>query len=669
MKFPVWALFFMVISSSLPAAKQETTGSLPSEDHLTTAGRAQWREEVIGPQIAQVNVMGGAFGKDGNGSPAVYAALMGQPGQLAVLDPGTGKLRRLLDMPGADGSYDAVYSTSGTLYLASHPKGNFYRYVPGSDAVEQIAAIAGVTFIWELVEGDEGKIYGACYPKSKLFEYDPATGQVRDLGSAKEGEDYARCIAWHPGRKKLYVGIGSHADLVEVDPATGERRSLLPEEHKSEHFVYSLGLTGDHVIARLDKTNRAIVINLETGKQEQVLPGFSSNQTSTPAPDGTVFYTADSRLMSWTPGQEPQVASPRTFNASARALGWSPSEDGGTSRIQVLLNNGNIFTLTRGKDDARLIRSECPAQPIHIQSIMNAPDGKIYSSGYVVGQVGVYDPADGSHRQFGGVKQAEGMTPYGSRIYFGTYPRAIISVFDTARPVERSNPKEVFRLEKENQDRPFGMLGVPEKNKVFVGTVPAYGVLGGVLAVYDPETSQVQVHENVVKDHGVVSFAYHDGILYGGTSIYGGLGIEPDEKDAKLFLWDVDSGSKILETVPVPGKRGLSGLQIGPDKRLWGWAEGTLFIYDLAERKVVHQKEHFTYTNLGRHFWRGGPMIHGKDGDFYGMVNGNLYRLDPETREVTVLARGQGIELLTQDNAGNLYFVVADKLHRLVPVK
>src|SRR5690606_985236 len=139
----------------------------------------------------------------------------------------------------------------------------------------------------------------------------------------------------------------------------------------------------------------------------------------------------------------------------------------------------------------------------------------------------------------------EGMTFYNDQLYLGTYPKANLTIFDTSRPGGEGNPRTLFSLHDEEQDRPFGMLAVPEIKKIFMGTVPGYGILGGALAVIDPDTSTPEVHRNLIKNHGIVTFAYRNGILYGGTTIYGGLGIEPVEKEAKLFLWDTHKGELI----------------------------------------------------------------------------------------------------------------------------
>ncbi|MFS8610600.1 MAG: hypothetical protein FWJ68_03570 [Planifilum fulgidum] len=142
------------------------------------------------------------------------------------------------------------------------------------------------------------------------------------------------------------------------------------------------------------------------------------------------------------------------------------------------------------------------------------------------------------------------------------------------------------------------MTGSEEHHKLFIGTAPYYGQLGGAFAVYDTVTGEKQVYRNIVPNQSVISLAYKDGKVYAGTSIYGGDASVPVEKEAKLFVWDVATGKKIRETVPVPGETAIGALLVGPDGNIWGFAQGTLFIYDPKTGKVIYRGEKFPDLQL-----------------------------------------------------------------------
>jgi hypothetical protein len=198
-------------------------------------------------------------------------------------------------------------------------------------------------------------------------------------------------------------------------------------------------------------------------------------------------------------------------------------------------------------------------------------------------------------------------------------------------------------------------LGVPELNRVYFGTVPEYGRLGGGIAEVDPFDGKLTFHADVVTDHSVIALAYSHGLLVGGTSVSGGLGIEPTEKSGKLFLWDPKANRKVFETVPVDGVPGVSALIPGPDGNVWGMAGGTLFVFDPAARRVVSRHKLFDRKNEDGHVWRDATLVVHPSGQIYGTQGGRLFRLDPKTKQVTVL-REKDAGLLAMDRQGRLYF-------------
>src|SRR5690606_34289808 len=151
-----------------------------------------------------------------------------------------------------------------------------------------------------------------------------------------------------------------------------------------------------------------------------------------------------------------------------------------------------------------------------------------------------YDPANNTSVVYKGLNQTESVAVLGSKIYFGTYGSAIFHVYDTNQPwITGTNPKNLGRAT--GQDRPFGGIGVAAKNKVFFGTVPGYGQNGGELIEFDAgNNDQLTTYGQVVANHSIITLAYQGGKLFGGTSIWGGLGINPVATEAKLFVWDID---------------------------------------------------------------------------------------------------------------------------------
>ena len=174
--------------------------------------------------------------------------------------------------------------------------------------------------------------------------------------------------------------------------------------------------------------------------------------------------------------------------------------------------------------------------------------------------------------------RAEGMVQLGNKMYFRDLPGC-----STILEMDATNPalstKQIYDIP--DQDRPFIMTTA--KNKLYIGTIPDYGYLRRSLTVLDPASvKDTVVYPNVVHNQSIAGLAEVNGKLFGSTTVAGGLGIDPTEPAAKIFVWDMEKGEKITEFVPdIPGvtvqPKMISGMSLGPDGLLWSAADGTIF--------------------------------------------------------------------------------------------
>jgi uncharacterized protein YjdB len=614
--------------------------------------------EDLGVQISNLTVMEGSIVTTENGEHRIYTVVVGEPAKLQVLDAETKESLEVYDLPGAAGAWAITVADNGKVYVGSYSQGRLYEYDPATKTVVDLGqAIPGETVIWDLKPGKDGKIYGGTYPRAKVFEYDPAKG-ITNYGSMIEGEEYVRSIEYNAETNTVYAGIGSHAHLIKFDLNTQEKTDILPAEYATAKSVYDMNIAGGKLFARVENsTYPTLVIDLET---EQVDSWFSTHSrgVSPLAPDNeTIYYTFGGKLLTYNIQTKETGDTGITLGENIVGFGMlnygDPEFPGYT--LSALAGNYNGTYIKYNLETKKLQVSKLPLlrQPTEIKSIFAGPDGNIYSSGFLSGGVSIYNPESNTKEQFSGVGQSEGITSIGNKIYYGVYPGAKIYEHDTTKPWKRNvNPVLLFDLKVTEQDRPYAMLGVEEENKLFIGTIPDYGKLGGALTVYDTETKTVETHRNIVQDQSVVSLAYSDGVVYGGTTIRGGLGQDPSETEAKLFLYDVASKQKTLELVPVPGAQSITALKKGPDGNIWGWADGNLFIFDTESKEVVYSDEKFD-INSAR--WGDAQMVWSeKEQKMYTTIDGHFFWIDSETKEITELHSGV-ISGLAQDQLGNFY--------------
>ena len=141
-------------------------------------------------------------------------------GALVGIDPRSGEHVHF-PLP-SHGGYGTAVGRDGAVYVGGVNPGDLYRFEPGTKQIENLGGRQfGGTYIWACAASPDGrKIYAACYPTAGVLEYDVDTRSMRYLGRMSDTEQYARSICVD-SRGKVWVGIGTHADLAVYDPRTG----------------------------------------------------------------------------------------------------------------------------------------------------------------------------------------------------------------------------------------------------------------------------------------------------------------------------------------------------------------------------------------------------------------------------------------------------------------
>jgi len=143
------------------------------------------------------------------------------------------------------------------------------------------------------------------------------------------------------------------------------------------------------------------------------------------------------------------------------------------------------------------------------------PDDKVYGSSMLPEHLFSYDPATGASVDHGACSvsggEAYSMATWDNKLYVASYPAARLSVYDPDLPycfgtAPDSNPRDIGRLDDVGY-RPRSMVAGPA-GKVWIASVPDYGMWGGTLAWYDPVTGERGSHRHVVPDCSGFALAY-----------------------------------------------------------------------------------------------------------------------------------------------------------------
>lgn len=637
-----------------------------------------------GPAALAAKAQGVAIG-DGE----VYYATNGSPAKFTAADSVTGKKIFSAELPGSDVVWGMVIGADGNVYFAGTWNGILYRYVVEEQRLEQLGQNPSDNWVWQLEASKDGKIYGATYPNAKVFEYDIESGKFTDLGTFYDGQQYARGLGITD--ESLYVGTGTTAFLMKMDLATGDRTEIkLPITGVSTQ-ISNIWEYGNNIFVAYGTS--MVTIDKNTGEEKNTMNWQDSHTfdglISSPSPydENIIYYINKNTQQLWTYDMatheqakvEPTVQLPPT---PAKDIDWIKDEN--DKDVLAILHHQieySIFDPTT--NTVKVSYPEVDAQGLLMQSLEIGDDQKIYMGGYQ-GSFGIFDTSiDEYILHERDPHQIEGIGFLNGDVYLGTYGGARIFKYDPNSPFTFSgggngdNPEMVQDIG-DDQSRPFTFAS--GDNKLFIGTIPDYGRLGGALTIYDAETDKWKTIRNIIENQSIIGLAYVDGTVFGGSTLSGGLGIDPTESKAKMFEYDVDSGTHEAFDLQVEGlaKPEMIGeLSIGPDGNLWGIAWGldetgtansVIFAMNPENRKVIKSTSLYKGATRGSG-WRPFFIRWDDQGYLYTTAGRKLTVIDPETMKSKQLVSGT-VQLMDLDKEGNIYYTADENLYQLpVPLE
>jgi hypothetical protein len=655
-------------------------------------------EYNLGTQIVNNPLDGAVFGKDASGSyDLLYVGSSGYPSKFVVYDARTGELLDDQNLDQIEAVWGMTVASDQSVYLGTANKRALYRYVPGTVSISGGVKIitgsslvkttldSGLNVIWDVTAGSSGNVYGGTATDGKAFLYNPTSG-VTVLNSNQaivSGLAHVRSIAY-ASDTEVYMGMGptSNATIIRFDPTNSTQSTISPSGYGS---TYVLGLdyipngSDSKLFAKLS-SEPLIVINPTTGGVDATLGNVDSFGVSKKHPtDDKVYYTKGTHLYVYDISSKTQSD---LGDVGGKAAGYTFITDAGNTYLYAALSSGKIlkYKLAATPIIDTSTSFTIPDSPTKIRSLVKGPSDQIYTSGYLRGGLSVYEPDTGRLTRNRGAGQAENMTTIGNNLYLGIYPGAWIKKYDTNSSWnDTTNPSLLFQDiagTPNFQDRPFGMLADTVLNRLYVGSVASSGKLSGAFTVYDLTTStKITTVLDIVEDQSIIALAYKNNKVYGGSSVYGGIGStqNPSVTEGKVFTWQTTSSNTlpVPQYVPVSGRKVISDLVVGPDGNIWGLAEGNsssdpsrnltadLFIFDPNNPDAAHTTIYANkFTSTGNVSWQGGKMVVGKDGNVYVSIGGKLYAVDASssTKDAVMLV-STGVSLLTGDANGDLYYV------------
>lgn len=625
-------------------------------------------EESLGSPMTELSSAGVGYTYDADGRALGLVVANGRPPVASVVDINTGELVATKEIPNLGAAWAHVTAEDRSVYFSGQGS-QIWRFDPDDLSFTELAVNPlGETFIWAADVSESGRIVWSTYPGGKVISYDPQTDQWHDHGTVQDGNKYGRSLS--VVGEVAYVGQGSTAAIAAVDLTTDEITTIAnPESETDQEMVYDLDARAGLLFARYSPSNKVHVYDLAAGEWIDTISedgwGLGVSQPFETTIDGTVrqevmVIVSGGRGLAYdlATGDERETC----LEIGGGGRKWSNLAlpiDGMSDQVQVTARaDGTFHAYDPSSDSCSAQATDAVGAAVPVRVLGTGPDGDIYMGGKSFVHL---DPASDEMTKLPLTSQIQGFGNFDDLLVFGTYTAAGINVYDTSQPLEPGvNPRPRLYVGHE-QDRPIAMTRAGDR--LAIGTFPTPARLGGALALLDPDTMELEVHDNIIENQSIYALAYRDGLLYGGSGITGGLGVDPTETEGKLFVFDPETGEVVFSTVPVPGDGHVSGLTFDDQGNLWGVTGNSLFKFDPTTREVVAQQRYFN-TDDSRSYVRGRDL-QWHNGRLVGSTSGNVFEVDPQTWEMNVIATGTANFAI--DPQGRYYYGRGAELLRWTP--
>lgn len=499
----------------------------------------------------------------GSGStPWTAATIIGPENQLQITRSGETSPAYLLSIP-AEKRGEILSMTWDrrlrTLYLSS--AGRLWAWQHARpEKLTELADVPGARVLYELLVDDHGLVWGGVYPLGSVFFYNPAVKKIKVYSQLAADSEYVRRLSMDTSGQ-LWAGTGSqNPRLFTFHRSSPEDREEIAHPDPVENgFITALRagpskilMTSDGHPDIFELDGKSRVWGRRVDATGWVRPASGSIRR-----DDTFYMMNGDELTARTSETSSVIARVSLKGAqSIHHVGDNLLLAGPTSggfSLQV------VFPAQKRVETPRGLSLE-PGR-FKVQSLLAPADGNVYVGGFMAQGIAGIDPDTDqrwhSPEAVDVIDQIENMVEFGpSRVYLGTYSWADIISWDIATRDEVSSYERAVRLSTPyQQSRPFGLA--TNSTNLFVGTVPNYGLAGGVLAKIDVSTNTPEwvldgEGAGFVEAHSIVGLVANDEYVYGTTSVRNGSGLPDTEGAARVFMVDIATRKKIWETEPVP---------------------------------------------------------------------------------------------------------------------
>ena len=648
---------------------------------VSLAATVEYGEDNLGSPIQSTRLLS-AVNAVMDGKPVMMAVNTGVPARLMIVDLESHSTIDAIDLPYGRSFHTMVTAPSGDVYMAGYTSAHLYKYSVTEKKLTDLGETLGETAICQMTADGDGNIYMGTYPNAKILKYSPANGGITEVAAIYTDDNYCKSLAYYNGA--LYCGgnkVGTK--LVKYDLATGARTEFATPATAEEITALStMSVAGNRLFINTTTAGWAqhwLVFDLDKEQWKPTINNAGASYASVEK-NGYSYLSAGGYICKYNLADDTYQS---TGMNGSRVRTVNFASVGGSS-VLIDFESENIIYYDIDKSKRTQYNGVVDPSPDIIEG-MTAGDGKLYTSGFM-GQGGgsVFDTATGKTTPLksGDIYQAFAIEKIGDMVYFGSYPTAGLSVYDTTLPVSGTNPRSLFTHKELGNARPMDIVAAG--SKIVMSVVAGYGQVDGALIVYDTVTGENTVYSGsgFIPGHSPVGLWYDEasGWVYGTTTVYGGLNSTPTEQKAKVFVFDLSTNSVVMsaepsiaaqENYPNEIMRMCGGLAVDPttDYKLWCISDGLLFSFDKGTLDVLDQMYIDDMIWSGTSRWKPYSLEFTSTGKLYANPNNDLYEIDVNSKTWTKIASGiESISVDSADQSVYYYYNNGTEAYRLTSV-
>ncbi|MCS3492076.1 hypothetical protein M2368_001048 [Arthrobacter sp. JUb119] len=497
----------------------------------------------------------------GSAIPWIAASIVGKNNELQIVDMIARETVYVLNLPeGAGNGIDSMVwnERKQRLYL-SVDSGVLVWDPKSPHTISPMAKVAGGAALYSLTVDEIGQIWGGCYPLGSVFRIDPDTLETKIFPRLADDSDYVRSLAIDK-TGRVWAGTGSQNPRVfTFEPSAPAQVREIPLPKQIEHgFVGRLDIVDQQIAASVSYIESPLFLDTVSNQWSSPVQRIWSGRIATPSVKGYYYSVSDGYVYATSIKSHRDKILGRVYGKEILQI---------ISTVgRVLVVSGTLYGLLiesielSTNKDSHSFSVALSKSALGIHSLMGHSDGKVYLGGFMGAGLISVNPEGGetwnSRQDESSINQIEGMIEFDAETsYIGSYGYADIISVKSSSSSQDHNFSRIARLsQKYSQSRPFGWAANDEN--VFFGTVPEYGVAGGVLGMIDPQADELEwvMHGNgdgFIRHHSIIGLIADSDYLYGTTSISNGLGATEGAGAGKVFKMHIATKKVLWEVSPI----------------------------------------------------------------------------------------------------------------------